>query len=54
MMSGRKTVVPVIGISDYAFALRVRAVSELGAGNWNTVVMSGEDIALDRCRLEER
>ena len=49
----RKTVVPVIGISDYAFALRVRAVSELGAGNWHTVVMSGEDIALDRCRLRK-
>ena len=50
----RKTVVPVTGISDYAFALRVRVVNALGAaGNWNTVVMSGEDIALDRCRLRK-
>ena len=49
----RKTVVPVTGISDYAFALRVRAVSEFGAGCWATVVMSGEDIALEKSRLRK-
>ena len=48
----RKTVVPV-SISDYAFALRVRAVSEFGAGRWATVVMSGEDIALEKSRLRK-
>ena len=49
----RKTVVPVPCVSDHAFALRVRAVNEFGAGHWATVVMSGEDIALEKSRLRK-